>query len=171
MEITFSEDVLDSRDIQERFDELESELEDLQSELDVNKEAYEDKKDDLENDGLTEEDIEEIQYELESLKEDLDGSQNNLDEWLAENEEEFELLKECIDKFGDYGEWKYGATLIHEDYWEEYVEELCKDIGDIPSDLPWYIANHIDWEGVSREIAMDYMTEEIKGNTYYMRNC
>lgn len=58
MEITFSEDVLDSRDIQERFDELESELEDLQSELDVNKEAYEDKEDDLNNiaqDYMTEE--------------------------------------------------------------------------------------------------------------------
>jgi hypothetical protein len=47
---------------------------------------------------------------------------------------------------------------------------LCKDIGAIPSDLPWHIANHIDWEGVAEETKQDYGTVEFDGQTFYIRS-
>src|SRR5574343_528083 len=70
--------------------------------------------------------------------------------------EDLENLINFYDELSQYGDFKYGETIIREDYLAEYCEELCKDIGEIPKDLPWYIANHIDWDGVAKEIAMDY---------------
>lgn len=169
-EITFTEDVLDSRDIIARFDELETEIDALKEELANNEEAYNEKKEELE-DNVSMELEQKLKDELEALKEDVNGSRQNVDDWWESEGEEYRMLEEAIEKFGGYGDWDYGETLIHEDYWVEYVEELCKEVGDVPSDLPWYIADCIDWEAVADNIAVDYMTEEIKGNTYYMRNC
>lgn len=93
-------------------------------------------------------------------------------EYKATSEEyqEYKDLTYFIDELESYcSDFKYGATIIHEDYWVEYTEELCKEIGEIPDNLPWYIANHIDWEGVSKEIAIDYAQVEYQGDNYYIR--
>jgi len=46
----------------------------------------------------------------------------------------------------------------------EFAEQLCTDIGDIPSNLPSYI--YIDWERTASDIMMDYT----ESNGYYFRN-
>ena len=84
--------------------------------------------------------------------------------------EELKALKKLAEDGEDYAtDWIYGVGLIHEDYFTEYCEELCKDIGDIPKELPWYIANHIDWDGVADEIKQDYTEIDFDGETYYVR--
>lgn len=85
--------------------------------------------------------------------------------------EDIENLLNFYNELSQYGDFKYGETIIREDYWVEYCEEFCKDIGDIPKNLPWYIANHIDWEGVAKEIAYDYTYVSYNGEDYYIRNC
>lgn len=158
-EITFTEDILDSRDIQARFDELDEEKDDLQDAItELDEELA----------GMDEDD-EDYKSNKETLEEELIDAEKELEEWIADNEEEYELLKEVVDRFGGYGDWDYGETLIHESYWTEYVKQLLEDTGDIPENLPWYIADNIHWDGVAYDIATDYMSETINGYTYYMR--
>jgi len=72
-----------------------------------------------------------------------------------------------LEKYGN--DWKYGSSIIHEDYFTEYSEELCIEVGEIPKDLPWYIANHIDWNSVADELKADYTEVEYENETYYIR--
>ena len=146
-EITNSEDVLDSRDIIERIEYLEE----LRDEFVLNESATED-----ENPSWSE--IAESQNDTESKWDETEEGQ------------EYKALVSLRDELESYcDDWKYGVWLIRESYWVEYCEELCEDIGEIPSNLPWYIANHIDWEGVAREIKVDYTEADFDGITYYAR--
>jgi hypothetical protein len=61
----------------------------------------------------------------------------------------------------------YGATLIHEDYFETYARELADDIAIEGADRwPNYC---IDWERAANEPAMDYTTVTWEGETYLAR--
>ena len=100
--------------------------------------------------------------------EDLNGLMEGGDE-TEEEKEELQTLKHLEEEANSAADWSYGETLIRDSYFTEYAEELCKDIGDLPSELPWYIANHIDWEGVVREIQMDYTSVDFDGITYWIR--
>ena len=134
-----SQDIIDSRDVTERIEELESELQDLESEID------------------------DTNVETDQAKQDLK-------DWEEENLEELEALQALAKEASGYApDWQYGEALIREDYFTEYCEDLCKDIGAIPSDLPWYIARHIDWDGVAREIKMDYTEVDFDGVAYFIR--
>jgi hypothetical protein len=89
---------------------------------------------------------------------------------LEQSEEATELiaLRELQIEAEDYApDWQYGATLIRDSYFVEYAEELCKDIGEIPSDFPWYI--EIDWEKTAKHIQVDYTSVEFDGVTYWVR--
>lgn len=89
--------------------------------------------------------------------------------FISEDEEaELKLLQD-IEEQADNEEWNYGTTLIRESYFPTYAEELCTEIGDIPAGLPWYIAAHIDWEGVAEELKMDYIEIDFDGVSYYVR--
>ena len=101
---------------------------------------------------------------LENL---IDEAEPN-DDIEAEREELDALigLQNSADKSPD---WPNGEILISESYFPEYCQELCKDIGDLPRDLPWYIENHIDWDGVAEDIRIDYMEIDFDGVTYLIR--
>jgi len=138
-EISNMDDVIDSRDIIERIEELESIREDLKSEIDD-----------------TNAEIVEARKALKEFDESDDG-------------EELTILKKLEEEASGSPDWIYGKTLIRDSYFAEYSEELCKDIGDIPKELPWYIANNIDWDGVARAIKADYMSVEFDGVEYWIR--
>ena len=75
------------------------------------------------------------------------------------------LAAECSSLSAD---WEYGEVLIRYSYWENYVREMLEDCGDIPNDLPWYIA--VDWETTADNISQDYSIVEFNGIDYYIRN-
>lgn len=83
--------------------------------------------------------------------------------------EELADLQDVVNQAEGCGDFDHGESLIHESYFVEYCEELCCDIGDIPADLPWYIASNIDWDGVANEIKADYMEIDLDGISYLMR--
>ena len=140
--ITNTQDVIDSRDIIER-------LEDLEGTLEGAHEGY------VENGGT-------LSFEEWLSDETIEDCQ---DEKI-----EYNMLKKFADEAKGYSEdWQYGSTLIRDSYFEDYAKELCEDIGDMPKELPWYIANHIDWEGVAREIQMDYTSIDFDGVKYWVR--
>ena len=64
------------------------------------------------------------------------------------------------------GDW-YPITLIRDSYFKEYTQELLEDCGDLPANIPHYIA--IDWETTARNIRVDYTQVDILGSTYWTR--
>lgn len=114
--------------------------------------------------------IEELQGERDSFE--LDGEENP-EAWAVQNPddaEELRVLEALAEECEDYAsDWRHGETLVRESYWEDYVQELLEDIGDIPRDLPHYLV--IDWEATARNIAYDYTIVDFGGVDYYIRNC
>ncbi|SFZ94414.1 Antirestriction protein [Flaviramulus basaltis] len=84
---------------------------------------------------------------------------------------DFEVYNSYITSFGicsneiyeiiDQVEESYCGEFLND---IDFVENLLKDTGCIPDNLPSYI--HIDWESTARDIMMDYSTD----NNQYFRN-
>ena len=66
-------------------------------------------------------------------------------------------------------DWTYGAALIHEDYFEDYARQLAEDIGAIDPDAGWPLA-HIDWEAAAEALKIDYSEVDFDGATYWVRS-
>ena len=82
--------------------------------------------------------------------------------------EEFARLVEFAAEGEDYAtDWQHGVALI-DSYFEEYAQELAKDIGAISSDTSWP-NGYIDWERAARDLQMDYTSVEFDGVTYWTR--
>ena len=162
---------LDSRDIQREIDNIEGlkndyesdleslnyELNDLESELhDIeNEDDYADKQNDIDNK------LEEI-AEKENEIQECEFEYNRYSEELAELEE----LKEEIESNSDEG-FEYGIQLIHENYIDDYLDELLEACGYIPKDLPSWV--EIDWQATYDNMKEDYNEIELNGNTFYIR--
>lgn len=141
-----SQDVLDSRDIIERIDELESELQD----------AANDQRDNEED-----EDADLTAFVENQIAEDGE---------FSEDAKEYKILKALQDDAEGYSEdWQYGSTLIRDTYFTEYCQQLVEDVGDLPKELPAYIENNIDWGGVAKDLKVDYTEIDFDGVTYYVR--
>lgn len=103
--------------------------------------------------------------DVEALINELESDVNNLNE---EDSNQLETLLKLRGEFQDYSnEWEHGETLICEDYWIDYVKELCEDCGYIPKDLPHWI--DIDWESTAENVAQDYTVITFDGYDYYVR--
>lgn len=111
--------------------------------------------------------------ELEDELSDLDENSDNYTQGQEEDTIEFTEIKDILSDLAGYGgdeQWRgdwYPVTLIHEDYFTEYCEDLIKDIGDLPRNIPRYI--EIDWESTAENIKQDYSYIEIDGKKYYYR--
>jgi hypothetical protein len=141
-----TQDVIDSRDIIARVEELTQQLQDEHADTFDDDHDY-----DPDADKFTE------------WLEDQVGEHGNAEA------QELITLNQLVEDASRADDWEYGATLIHENYFTEYTEELCKDIGDMPKELPWYIENHIDWDGVAQEIKADYFEVDFNGEKYWVR--
>lgn len=144
--ISNSDDVIDSRDVIERIEELEGE-----------------------RDGF------EIDAEILDKPETIGDVQSNTEysklAWANEHPDDADELKALLalqDKGEGYSDWKDGAALIRESYFEEYAQELAADIGAIDPNATWPL-NCIDWEQAANELKQDYTTVEFDGVTYYVR--
>lgn len=121
-------DVIDVRDLIERFEELESEYDAFDTPEEIKNWS----------------DLEEFTI-LESILKELESNGGD-EQWR--------------------GNW-YPVTLIAESYFTDYCVELLDDCGDLPRDLPSYIA--IDWDVTAENLRVDYSEVEIGGSTYYYR--
>ena len=85
-----------------------------------------------------------------------------------EDAAELATLESVAEQGERYAEdWRYGETLIHDDYFTRYAMELITDCGELPKDLPWYI--EIDEEATARNIQSDYCPIDFNGETYWIR--
>ena len=110
--------------------------------------------------------------ELEALEEaalDDDATQEDVNEWTRELDNELATLREFAEDAQYCADWQYGETFIHERYFTQYAIDLVQDCGYIPADLPGWIVSNINWEGVANDLKIDYSEYELDGNTYYAR--
>jgi hypothetical protein len=147
-DVSNSDDIIDSRDIIARLDELDTELRD----------AYERYTDTADEDEETTRTI--LPYE-----EWLDSEDNT----EQDTTEEYKALKSFADEAEGYAsDWKYGAALIRDSYFEEYAEQFADDIGAVNKDANWP-TNHIDWKAAAEDLQQDYNAVEFDGVTYWVR--
>lgn len=157
-QITNTEDVLDSRDIIERLEELQGEREMLADEL---ADAIECVK--FHHDGVLDE------TGTFGEHDEYRRCRDELADWDEENGEELKALEALAKQGEDFAEdWKYGAQLIRDSYFEDYAQELAEEIGAINPNAGWP-NNCIDWERAARELQMDYTSIDYDGITYWVR--
>ena len=101
--------------------------------------------------------------------EDILFEEEEIESWKEQFEDELKAIRE-IDELEEEilnGEWEYGTTLIEEDEFEEYCEDLLIDCGYISKDFPSWIV--IDWENTTDNMKQDYSEVEFRGTTYLYR--
>ena len=108
--------------------------------------------------------------EMTESFEDILFEEEEIESWKEYFEDELKEIEEIDDVENELGsEFEYGVTLVDVDDFTDYCEELVSDIGDLPKDLPSYIANNIDWEGVAEDLKLDYTEVTYQGNSYLGR--
>jgi len=148
--ISNSDDVIDSRDIEERITELESARDDWQEENTLPDYSNTDKDT---PEGWTPEQFEKwVEWDESEEGEDLNA------------------LYSLRDDLEDYcPDWRYGTTLIRESYWVEYCKDMVEELGELPKGLPDFIESNINWQGVAEDLQQDYTSGEYDGVTYWAR--
>lgn len=141
--------IIDTRDLQKRLEEMEDELETLQDAV-----------------NAAEEELNECEdpQEQEALADALDDASIELDRWRDKNQEELEELRQLADEIPN---WKYGESLINDDYFVEYAADLADDLYDM-NKHSWPF-DCIDWDAAADALKMDYSSCEYQGETYWFR--
>ena len=162
---------LDSRDIKEEIDNIEGLKNDYESDL----ESLNDELNDLQNelyDIENEDDYADKQNDIDNKLEEIADKENEIQECEFEYSRyskefaELESLKEEIESNSDEG-FEYGIQLIHENYIDDYLDEMLEDCDYIPKDMPSWIK--IDWQATYDNMKEDYNEIELNGNTFYVR--
>lgn len=146
-----TQDIIDSCDIINRIEELESILSDAHQENE-------------ENHNLT---LEEYIIAVHA-----DQSPAHAHQYWEEAEELLKLRKVAEQAEG-YGDWDYGEQLIREDHFTAYIEGLIDDCYEMPEQMnsgEWpYRHITIDYEAAAEEAKSDYTEIDFDGVTYLMR--
>ena len=142
--ISNSDDVIDSRDVIERIDELETELTD----------AYEGEGN---SPRLT-------------FDEWVTNAADDDAHTLQDAAREFKALKAVADEAEGYAsDWKHGEAMIRDSYFETYARELADDIGAVSKDQSWP-NSFIDWEAAADALKQDYTSVDFDGVEYWVRS-
>ena len=107
--------------------------------------------------------------EMTELFEDILFEEEEIESWKQDWQEEISQIT-CIDEVEDEigSEFDFGVTLIPEDDFTDYVEDLLKGCGYISEDFPSWI--EIDWEATAENVKQDYSELEYEGETYFYRD-
>lgn len=169
-QISNMDDVIDSRDVIARVEELESEEQQLESDIEMQRVELNEADEELAvaREHGNEKALEHAEYTLKEAGVKLKQAVDALDEW--DGHDELHSLRELCDEASDYSsDWTYGEQLIRKSYFTEYVQELCEDCGDVPRNMPSYLV--IDWDETADNIAVDYTEIEFDGVPYMIRCC
>lgn len=108
-------------------------------------------------------------YESRTFNEWLAAAQGDCDSEWQDDAKELAALEALQEEAASIAsDWKYGEVLIHEDYFQDYCQEMVEDIGDLPKGLPSYIV--VDWEATCRNLEQDYSHVDFDGVTYLIKS-
>ena len=121
------DNIIDSRDVIKRLEELKSEFDSYIEEL---TEWGEDSS------------VTEVEF-------------NDLNAWMLENAEEYKTLQQLNEDGENYAsDWIHGATLILDEHFVTYAEQLASDIGMVDDENS--MSQYIDWEKFANDLKADY---------------
>ena len=102
---------------------------------------------------------------VDDLRDEIDDLEGQAEDGELDEDgrERLDMLSELLSEADNYG----CDYLVNDSYFEEYVQDLLEDCGDIPRDLPHYIV--IDWDATAKNIQMDYTAFEFDGATFWGR--
>lgn len=139
-----------------RIEELEGEREIRETDVDEAETAYDECDEDNEP------------AENERLGNAYAEAKATLEGWDQDNGEELKALKAFQEELEGYcDDWRHGTTLIRDDYWPEYAEQLTQELGGLPRDTPPWLV--IDWAATAENLKADYTSGEFDGVTYWGR--
>lgn len=163
-DISNSDDIIDSRDVEKRIDELEGERESV---LDQAKDSVYPSDDVPGKWGFTGCDSDSYPDEesaIKAAKEQAESAWND-----SSDGDELENLKALRDDLEGYcPDWRHGVTLIRESYWVEYCKEYIKDCCSL-NEIPQILQDNINWDGVAEDLQQDYTSGDYDGVTYWAR--
>ena len=146
-EVNNSEDLLDSRDVIARRDELKEERDAIYCCAEFSTGS-----------GV---------HDEECNTEAKDAAERELKQWDEDYGDELRALEAFISEGSD--SWKDGETLVRESYFEDYARDVTEDIyGSEMLAASWPLTC-IDWEQAARELQYDYTGADFDGVTYYYR--
>lgn len=168
---TRGDQIIDSRDIIARFEELNDDRETLLAAIEEKEAALKELHEQDPAEETNENEEAEKNEQAETIAHESIEAKQALTDWDESDEgEEYRALKNLIDQCEGYGDWRHGETLIRDDYFTEYAEDLASDIGDYdPRNVRWPYTC-LDWEKAADELKQDYMQVEFDGTTYWMRS-
>jgi hypothetical protein len=161
-EINNKQDIIDSRDIIARIEELENDrealvdaMEDAQMQRDARKER-------LKSEG--------IPVDVKEEEDVIEWRHSELETWdNSDDAEELKTLLALQEEASSAPDWNYGEQLIRDSYFKDYAQELAEDTSEIDfSSLQWPLTC-IDWEQAADELKMDYTMVEFDGIDYWIR--
>lgn len=144
-----SNNILDSRDLEQELVDLLEQFNDWKS-------------------NLTDEQIHELAETLDYAVVDL-TEEDFLLEWDSSDGERIKAIRNLKEEIGS-SEWDYGISFIKDGYFVEYAEQLAEDIGAIDRNASWPL-NHINWEFAAEDLKSDYSSVEFDGETYWYKDC
>lgn len=155
-----TQDIIDSRDIIERIEELEAEREALADHVEECQQAYD----------YHDSDDTKSTPEWKDLNEAIDA----LAEWDESDEaKELATLQALAEEASSSPDWIHGESLINEDYFTSYIEQLIDDCYEIPKEMNsgnWPFRHMtMDYEAAAEEAKVDYMEVDFNGTTYLIR--
>lgn len=161
MRSMFERDVLDSRDIIHRIDELTNILSATAEEADgeYDELASEHKEN---HDDDSECDCEAVRYTREEFV-----NLKMID--VSDETSELKALNDLAEEGSYTSDWHHGTSLIADEYFEEYAKQFAEDVGYVKRDVNWPYT-HINWEAAADELKQDYFSVEYEGTTYWIRS-
>lgn len=101
----------------------------------------------------------------------LESWEDDPDIGLTDDEsQELADLRDLAEEGEGLSDWRYGVTLIRDDYFEEYAQEFFEDTRDSNSSkiTEWPYC-HIDWEAAADALKEDYTSIDFGDETYWGR--
>ena len=106
---------------------------------------------------------------IEQVKSDIDQARVDGND-TTDLEAELEALEAFAEEASEYApDWHYGETIIHEDYFTQYAQELSDQLSLGDGAMAQWPFTHIDWEAAADALKADYSEVEFNGVTYYIR--
>lgn len=144
------DDIIDSRDVIKRIEELRDDLASRQEDRDA------------------------CQYRKQAT---AGGKNCECDacmafaEWNDGNEGlELAALERLQEDAEGYSDWLHGVTLIRDSHFTEYAQDLADDIyGNAMRNVSWPF-DYIDWERAADALKQDYTAVDFDGVEYWVRS-
>ena|SRR5437868_15243805 len=157
--ISNSDDVIDSRNVIARIEELEGDRQGLVDELDEATECVK-----FHHNG----ELDEAGDYPEHIE--WHRCREALSEWDAgDDAEELRKLKAFAGEAAGYAaDWRHGAMLVHDSHFQKYAEEEAEAMGLINTNASWPYTC-IGWEKAATELQQDYTSVDFDGETYWTR--